>query len=124
MLLTWFKVNNKGVFGVLKDDYGGTYMCLSHKDKYPKAGDYDVTMCNSQAFGCELPLIHSKTLPASRGFRFHGGNTMKNSDGCILLGNGFDLVSMALTYSQDAVRQFCGKFKSNETKKLTIIEVK
>lgn len=51
-----------------------------------KAGSYRLEINWSPKFKKELPLIYNKEFPATRGFRIHQGNWMKDSNGCILVG--------------------------------------
>ena len=50
-------------------------------------GVYNVNMDYSPKFKCNLPHISNEYFPMSRGFRIHAGNTLKDSNGCILVGD-------------------------------------
>lgn len=49
-------------------------------------GSYKLEITYSPKFKKELPLIYNHDYPASRGFRIHQGNFMKDTEGCILVG--------------------------------------
>ena len=49
-------------------------------------GLYNLEINYSPKFKTDLPLIYNDKFPASRGFRIHQGNTLKDSKGCILVG--------------------------------------
>ena len=49
-------------------------------------GIYKLELNYSPKFKRELPLIYNEEFTANRGFRIHQGNTLKNSNGCILVG--------------------------------------
>ncbi len=54
-------------------------------------GLYTVNMTYSPKFATYLPHIFNDKIPLSRGFRIHAGNTLKDSDGCILVGNNIQI---------------------------------
>lgn len=54
-------------------------------------GLYTVNMTYSPKFATYLPHIFNDTFPLSRGFRIHAGNTLKDSNGCILVGNNIQI---------------------------------
>jgi len=49
-----------------------------------KAGTYTVIVTMSPRFKKELPLLLN--VPEFSGVRIHGGNTEKNTEGCVLVG--------------------------------------
>lgn len=49
-------------------------------------GKYDGELTYSPKFKTELPLI--KNVPKFEGIRIHAGNTIKDTEGCILVGMG------------------------------------
>lgn len=54
-------------------------------------GLYTVNMSYSPKFATYLPHIFNDKIPLSRGFRIHAGNTLKYSNGCILVGNSIQI---------------------------------
>lgn len=49
-------------------------------------GIYKLELNYSPKFKRELPLIYNEEFTANRGFRIHQGNSLKDSNGCILVG--------------------------------------
>lgn len=49
-------------------------------------GIYKLEINYSPKFKRELPLIYNEDFTANRGFRIHQGNSLKDSNGCILVG--------------------------------------
>lgn len=66
----------------------GAFVCytLENAAKAIPAGLYKVENSKSPKFKRELPLIHNKDVPATRGIRIHRGNAAEDSQGCILVG--------------------------------------
>lgn len=52
---------------------------------------YTVNITYSPKFTSYLPHIFNDKFPLSRGFRIHAGNTLKDSQGCILVGNAIQI---------------------------------
>lgn len=51
-----------------------------------KPGKYKLELNYSPKFKCQLPLIYNDEFKPERGFRIHVGNTLADSQGCILVG--------------------------------------
>ncbi len=64
-------------------------------------GIYDVILSYSLRFKQELPLL--KNVPNFEGVRIHAGNTIKDTEGCILVGT--DYAGDALLESRKALRK-------------------
>lgn len=74
------------------EDFGRLYVndkfiCFTIDPRKLIEGVYDVIIDYSPKFKCNLPHISNEYFPMSRGFRIHAGNTMKDSNGCILVGD-------------------------------------
>lgn len=61
-------------------------LCDTLDPQILKPGSYNLIINYSPKFKKELPLIYNNDYPQSRGFRIHQGNTLKDSNGCILVG--------------------------------------
>ena len=66
----------------------GSYFCdtLEKRDCRIPAGVYQIDYCNSPKFNRKLPLVYGQDVPPSKGIRIHAGNSVKDTNGCILLG--------------------------------------
>jgi hypothetical protein len=72
----------------------GKFECFTLEDKVRPvkiagitaipAGSYEVVITFSERFQVQLPLLLN--VPNFDGIRIHAGNTSKNTDGCILVG--------------------------------------
>lgn len=49
-------------------------------------GLYNLEINHSPKFKRDLPLIYNEQFTVNRGFRIHQGNSLKDSNGCILVG--------------------------------------
>lgn len=52
-------------------------------------GLYNVILTYSKKFNLYLPHIYNEKFKVSRGFRIHAGNTLSDSNGCILVGDSY-----------------------------------
>lgn len=86
-----YKATEDAILGKLY--LNGSIVCytLEKKSKAIGCGFYIVENSMSPNFKRELPLIYNKTdLKASRGIRIHCGNSVKDTEGCVLVGMGID----------------------------------
>lgn len=82
----------------------GAFVCytLENAAKAIPTGLYLVQNSMSPKFKRELPLIWNSGVSSSRGIRMHRGNTVKDSQGCILVGMGRDVKKYFITESAPA----------------------
>lgn len=71
----------------------GRFICYSLDPRVLNPGTYKLQMTYSPKFKIDLPLITGATVGPERGFRIHSGNTLKDSQGCILVGDVFTVDS-------------------------------
>ncbi len=92
LILVREKATEKAVQGCLF--LNDTFICytLENAAKAIPTGGYNIENSKSPKFKRELPLLFSKSVPASRGIRIHVGNTVASSSGCILVGMGRNYV--------------------------------
>ena len=69
------------------------FICYSLDPRVLRPGTYKLQMTYSPKFKRELPLITGAMIGPERGFRIHAGNTLKDSQGCILVGDTFQVDS-------------------------------
>lgn len=108
-MLTLIRIKDYGetVMGVMfdTDKKLGTYYTLERKSKLIPVGLYDIDITYSPKFKKKLPLVHGKTVSARRGIRIHAGNTVNDTEGCILIGNISSLTDRRISESNIAVNQ-------------------
>ena len=83
----------------------GQFICwtLENASKAIPVGLYSIQNSVSPKFKRELPLIYNDTtVKASRGVRFHRGNSYKDSSGCVLVGMGRDRSKHTISESASA----------------------
>jgi len=91
--------------GTLTGSNIGTYFTLEEATNLLPDGVYRVEVNYSPKFHSLRPHIWNEHIIAARGFCIHEGNTVKNSSGCILIGNGANLTTLNLTESKAALTQ-------------------
>ncbi len=96
MILIRDSIVNDAVLGSLY--VGGNKVCetLENKTKLIPCGEYSLNVSKSQKFCRMLPLVYNDEVPMRRGIRIHVGNSVKDTEGCILVGferNGDSLVN-------------------------------
>lgn len=108
-MLTLIRIKDYGetVMGVMfdTDNKLGTYYTLERKSKLIPVGLYDIDITYSPKFKKKLPLVHGKTVSVRRGIRIHAGNTVNDTEGCILIGNISSLTDRRISESNIAVNQ-------------------
>ena len=65
------------------------FLCYGLDPLVLNPGTYKLQMTYSPKFKKELPLITGATVGPERGFRIHAGNSLRDSQGCILVGDSF-----------------------------------
>lgn len=90
---------DKAILGKLY--LNGAIVCctLENAAKAIPTGVYLVQNSMSTKFKRELPLIWNSGVSSSRGIRMHRGNTVNDSQGCILVGMGRDVKKSFITES-------------------------
>ena len=68
-----------------------TFICYGLDPLILDSGVYSIVCNYSPKFKRTLPLVYNDKFPASRGLRIHAGNTLKDSQGCILVGMKFQV---------------------------------
>lgn len=123
MELIRYKVKGDTVMGVLIDyDWElGIYYTIERFDKMIPEGSHFMQLTYSPKFKKVLPLIWSDTVSKNRGIRIHSGNTVKDTDGCILIGNTSDLTLLKIGYSVPAVAQLVKAMDKSATYSLFVI---
>lgn len=100
--------------------FGNELICYTIDPHKLTTGTYNIQVNYSPKFKKELPLIYNKEFSASRGFRIHTGNTLKDSNGCILVGDMIDY-KFKLYDSKKAIERIINLIKDKDIKELIIV---
>lgn len=119
-MLTLIRIKDYGetVMGVMfdTDKKLGTYYTLERKSKLVPVGLYDIDITYSPKFKKKLPLVHNKSVSERRGIRIHAGNTVNDTEGCILIGNISSLTGRRISESNIAVNQLVNAMNGKPVK--------
>lgn len=105
-------------FGMLYNDWA-QLICYTIDPHVLSNGTYNIEMTYSPRFKRELPLIYNAEFNTNRGFRIHAGNTLKDSQGCILVGDAIDY-TYTLRDSKKALERIVKLMQCSNIKKLII----
>lgn len=122
MELIRYKVKGDTVMGVLID-YNwnlGVYYTIEKLGKMIPEGSHWMQLSYSPKFKKELPLIWSDKVHKNRGIRIHFGNSVKDTNGCILIGNSADLTRLEIYRSVPAVAQLVKAMDKSATYSLFV----
>lgn len=122
MELIRYKVKGDTVMGVLVD-YNwnlGVYYTIEKAGKTIPEGFYRMKLTYSSKFKKELPLIWNDKVHKNRGIRIHFGNSVKDTNGCILIGNSADLTRLEIYRSVPAVDQLVKAMDRSATYSLLV----
>jgi hypothetical protein len=107
MELIRYKAKDDTVFGILYDVNWncGTYHTVERLSKMIPEGAYWIMNSYSPKFNRRLPLVYGGSIHKNRGIRIHAGNSVVDTNGCILIGNTSNLVTARIGDSARAVEQ-------------------
>jgi hypothetical protein len=100
-------IRNKN-FGMLYK--GSEFLCYTLDPGILDDGLYNLEITYSPKFKRELPHIYNDNFVKSRGFRIHSGNSLKDSNGCILVGNSITY-TFTLVESKKALERVLNAIK-------------
>lgn len=83
-----------------------------NKDRRIPKGEYKVIWHDSPRMKERLPLLYNELVPKSRAILIHRGNFPKDTEGCILLGDGYD--EKGVYNSKVTMNKFMGFVKDKE----------
>ena len=91
---------------------------IPHMTAIP-AGRYEVVITQSPRFRCPMPLLLN--VPGFSGVRIHWGNTAKDTDGCILVGE--NKAKGQVLNSRKAYRAVQGLLKEHLKKEKVYVDI-
>lgn len=107
------------------NDFGQLYymnklICFTIDPHKLTPGLYNLNVNYSPKFKTNLPLLYNDDFPPERGLRIHAGNTLKDSNGCILVGTAID-TEFKLLNSKIALSRLLNLLKENDKWLVSII---
>lgn len=96
-------------------NYDGGELKIPKKSAIPE-GTYRVVITKSQRFGKYLPLLVG--VPGFEGVRIHAGNTSRDTEGCILVGQNLQVGKVL--WSRIALEKLMELIKNEKKISLTI----
>ena len=103
MELKRFSKKNGTVLGILTHG-NAVYFTLEPEGNLLPEGAYNMAEYDSPKNGKCL-LLWNESIPKSRRFEIHVGNSLKNTAGCVLVGNTCDLSKRTGGQSRKALEQ-------------------
>lgn len=105
--------------GVLRDDTGVIFF-TTFEDKPIPAGTYAVKLMAAADNPRHGPSWEVQDVPERTDILFHAGNDADDSEGCILVGYGFQ--GRAITFSAEAYRRFRQFLAARRAFHLTVVD--
>lgn len=99
---------------------GKEFICYTIDPHKLTSGIYTLEMDYSPKFKTTLPHLYNEEFEASRGFRIHAGNTLNDSNGCILVGYMIDY-KFKLYDSKKALNRLLQVIRENNICQIIIV---
>lgn len=116
MELRRFSMKKGSVLGILRHGTA-VYFTLEPENNLLPEDAYNVEEYDSPKNGKCL-LLWNDEIPKSRGFEIHAGNNLKDTAGCILVGNACDLATRTVLQSKKALQQLLKSYSNLKISKM------